>query len=256
MKPISNLKKTVFLLLKDKITLAGPLANLDEQVILVTGGSKGLGLEIVKELLRCGSKVAVMVRNTQGMEILVQEYGSTKLLVLSGDVQNYDDCKNAVSETTRKFGQLNALINNAGMFLENPLEKTSKDTLDKMVDTNLKGVIQMSIFATEQIKKQNFGTIINIGSKISHNTQVGPNKTLYAATKYGVEGFSFALNRELKAYGGRCVCLMPGTINTFVSVQSGKYLAPQRVAQFVGQILKFHDIDFEGIVFKSINQEI
>jgi NAD(P)-dependent dehydrogenase (short-subunit alcohol dehydrogenase family) len=256
MKLIKNLKKTINLVLADKVTASTPLLELKGKVVLVTGANKGIGNAIFEELYHSECKVALFVRNREKLQESLKHKDNDRLLVIEGDVQNFEDCKRAVGKTFEKFGKLDVLINNAGTFIEKPLEEINEDELYKMLNTNLAGVIQTSIAATKVMKKQGNGTIINIGSKISHNTNIMPNKTLYAATKYGVEGFSFALNKELKGTGCRCICLMPGTVNTFFSVQSGNYMASQRVAQIVAQVIKFEDIDFEGVVFKSVNQEI
>ncbi len=256
MKTIKNIKKTISLMLAGKVMASQPLAELNGKVVLITGASKGIGSSIFEELYQSGCKVAILARNTEKLNEVLHYKKSENMLIIEGDVRNFADCVNAVQETVSHFGRLDVLINNAGTFIEKPIEETTREELTKIIETNLNGVIQTSIEASRIMKKQKSGTIINIGSKISHNTNIMPNKTLYAATKYGVEGFSFALNKELKTFGCRCVCLMPGTVNTFFSVQSGNYMPPQRVAQIVAQVIKFEDIDFEGIVFKSVNQEI
>lgn len=256
MKTIKNLKKTFSLMLANKVIASQPLAELTGKVVLITGANKGIGYAIFEELYQSECKVALFVRNKEKLSDILLDKKGENILIVEGDVRNFADCTKAVQETVSHFGKLDVLINNAGTFIEKPLEETTHEELAKMIETNLNGVIQTSIEASKIMKKQKSGTIINIGSKISHNTNIMPNKTLYAATKYGVEGFSFALNKELKAFGCRCVCLMPGTVNTFFSIQSGNYMPPQRVAQIVAQVIKFEDIDFEGIVFKSVKQEI
>ena len=105
------------------------------------------------------------------------------------------------------------------------------------------------------MKRKKRGCIVNIGSKISRNTLVGANKTLYATTKYAIEGFSFALNRELKLCGIRVACLMPGTVNTFPSLAAKNYLSPYQVAEMIVLIIRSESIDFESVVFKSWRQD-
>jgi len=106
------------------------------------------------------------------------------------------------------------------------------------------------------MKKQKSGTIINIGSKISRNSKVEAKKTLYTLTKYAVEGFSFALNRELRPFGIRVVCLMPGTVNTFFSRKYKDFMSTYDVAEIVNFIIKMDQVDFESVVFKSKRQDI
>lgn len=256
MKLIKDIKRTINTLAVKKLSVAETLPELKDKTVLITGANKGVGLEIFKELNKNSCKTAVFVRNKEKFLDAIKDEQTNEYIVLEGDVRNFDQCAAAVSQTIEKFSKIDVLINNAGIFVEKPLEEVKKDELDAIIETNLTGVIQMSMAVAKYIKQQKSGTIVNIGSKISHNTQVAPNKSLYAATKYGVEGFSFALNRELKEYGARCICVMPGTISTFLSTKSGNYMAPQRVAQIIEQIIKFEDVDFEGLVFKSIHQDI
>jgi short-subunit dehydrogenase len=79
---------------------------------------------------------------------------------------------------------------------------------------------------------------------------------MYATTKSALEAFSFALNKELKQWGIRVSCLMPGTVHTFVSKDVQSQLSPYQVAEVVLMTIKLSDVDFEGIIFKSVNQDI
>ncbi len=246
-----------FVLLK-RLDKLGPLNGLENKVVVITGASKGLGKAISDQLILEKCEVVILGRDAGSLEHGGGELttSANEVLKINCDIKDFNQCHMAIQQAIKKFGKIDVLINNAGVFNEKPLELVTESELNNILDVNLKGTIQMSQACTEVFKKQRFGTIINIGSKITHNTNILPNKTLYAATKYGVEGFSFALNKELKEFGCRAICLMPGTINTFVSLSAGDFLQPSRVAQLVSMIIKFDDLDFEGIVVKSIKQNI
>jgi 3-oxoacyl-[acyl-carrier protein] reductase len=255
---MSKIVKFIKFILTKRLDKLEPLCGLENKVIVITGASKGLGKAISEQLILEKCKVVMLGRgiedtNQEGEE---EKTGSSELLRINCDVKDFAQCHTAIKKTIEKFGKIDVLINNAGVFNEKPLELVTESELNTILDVNLKGAIQMAQACTEIFKKQKYGTIINIGSKISHNTNILPNKTLYAATKYGVEGFSFALNKELKEFGCRVICLMPGTINTFLSLSAGDFLQPSRIAQLVAMIIKFDDLDFEGIVVKSIKQNI
>jgi short-subunit dehydrogenase len=130
------------------------------------------------------------------------------------------------------------------------------EAFESIVSTNLTAAFLLSREVLPHMKTRGSGQIINIGSKISHNTNVRPNKVMYATTKSALEAFSFALNKELKQWGIRVSCLMPGTVHTFVSKDVQSQLSPYQVAEVVLMTIKLSDVDFEGIIFKSVNQDI
>ncbi len=112
----------------------------------------------------------------------------------------------------------------------------------------------MMKYVLPEMKKKKDGFVINIGSKISRNTSVKANKVLYATSKYAIEGMSLALNNELKEFGIRVTCLMPGTANTFLSLSANDFLSPYRIGEVVAMLIKLKDIDFENLVIKSKRQ--
>lgn len=214
-------------------TLAG-------KVIIVTGGTQGIGAATVNLLQKKGAVVIPLSRSSE----------------ISVDVTDFSSCQEAVKKVIEKFGRIDVLVNNAGMFLSKSLQSTSPKEFNQVMSVNLNGVFNMSKAVVTHMKDQKSGLIINIGSKISHNTNVSPNKVTYATSKYAVEGFSFALNRELKQFGIRVTCLMPATVATFVSRQASKYLSPYDVANLIKFVIDSEHIDFESIVFKSQKQDI
>ena len=109
---------------------------------------------------------------------------------------------------------------------------------------------------TPFMKKQKSGLIVNLGSKISHNTNVLPNRVLYTTSKYAIEGFSLALSKELKTFGIRVTCLMPGTIRNFFTIIPKYFLSCQDVGAIILMLIKFKNIDFESLIIKSKFQNL
>ena len=253
---LNNIKKTINLILRDKITNALPLAELKDKTVIISGASKGIGKATAEYLHEQGCNLILLSRKIEELKnIFPQEKFSTvKLYEL--DISNFEKTKQTINSILNQNINIDVLINNAGVNIEKPLEESTNEDINKIIDTNIKGAINLSANLIPHFKKNKSGTIINIGSKISHNTNVGANKVLYATSKYAIEGFSFALNKELKGTGVRSICLMPGTVNTFVSTNAGDFMSPDRVAQVIGMIIKFDDLDFEGLVFKSKEQTI
>ncbi len=243
-------------LLKKTTTTNTSTSEFSGMVILITGTGKGLGLSIAEYFVERGASVIGVARNNSGLRALDGKNPAADLLVLEGDISNEKDVTNIQKSILKKYSKIDVLVNNAGVNIHKPLEKLTSVDFEIMVQTNIKGVFLMSQMVLPSMKKRKSGFIINVGSKISHNTNVKPNNVIYATTKYAIEGFSFALNKELKKFGVRVSCLMPGTLNTFFSLKSKEFLSTGHVAEFIGYMIKHKEVDFESVVIKSIKQDI
>lgn len=228
--------------------------NLQGVVVVITGASRGVGLAIAEVLQREGASLAVISRNRADLE---KTYADDRnVLLVTGDVSREQDVRRMITEIHAQFGHIDVLVNNAGSFLDKPLDQISEKEYDTIMATNVKGAFLMSREVLPNMKRRKQGFIVNIGSKISHNTNVSPKKVMYATTKYALEGFSFALNKELKPFGVRVTCLMPGTINTFVSLKSKSYLSPYDIGSVILFMIQCKKIDFESVVMKSVAQDL
>ena len=229
--------------------------DLSGVAVIVTGASRGIGKAITETLLSKGCAVLAVSRSIDDLQIAYPQK-SERLLLCEADVTKEIGVKKIVDTALANFKAIDVLINNAGMKTEQAIDDASEQDFDDMMNTNVKAAFLMCKYVTPIMKKHKKGFIVNIGSKISHNTNVSPNRSLYAMTKYALEGFSLALNNELKQFGIRVSCLLPGTVNTFVSFQAKEYLSPYQVAEIVAIMIRFDDIDFESVIIKSKNQHI
>lgn len=230
-------------------------ADLSGMVIIVTGASRGIGNVVAKRLLKEGATVIVVGRNKKDLAESFNGSGTT-LMMLSGDITKKEDVVKITEAVATKYGKIDVLINNAGNIVDKNIEHISLEDFSRVMDVNVLGMFLMSQATVPFMKKKKQGFVINIGSKISHNTNVSSGMTLYAASKYAVEGFSFALNKELKSSGVRVTCLLPGTVNTFYSKSSYEYLNPRDLASLIVFMINHQKIDFESMVIKSIEQNI
>lgn len=162
--------------------------QLQDKVVLVTGGSKGIGAGIVRSFLAEGAKVANVNRSTIEGKALEAEYAAKgqDCFFIQGDLTDVDACRNAVEATLEKFGRIDVLVNNAGVNDGVGLE-AGPDAFVESLRKNLVHVYAMAHFALDALK-QSRGSIINIGSKVAVTGQGGTSA--YAAAKGGINGLT------------------------------------------------------------------
>lgn len=251
---LSKIKDLIYRLLFRQQIIISSDESLSDKVILVTGASKGIGKSTAEVLLKKGATVIAVARSKEELETAFKS--EKKCLTIVGDVTSENDCKQIIDRSIREFKKIDVLINNAGVFKGNYIEDMSETDWNSVISVNLKGIFLMCKFVIPEMKKNNQGLILNIGSKISHNSKIDPQKVAYATSKYAVEGFSSALGNELKPFGIRVSCLMPATVNTFRSLDAAKYLSPYKLGEMISLIVKHEDIYVESMILKSNKQDI
>ncbi len=248
---INTLKNLIFNLLNRQTINLVSDESFKDQVVIISGASKGIGKGVAKVLYEQGARLILLARNFEELKKVYSDFDKNKILLLKADVSSDKDILNITENAIKKFGHIDTLINNAGSFKGDYLENISSQDWDKLISINIKGVFLMTKAVIPLMKKQKSGLIVNMGSRISHNTNIQAKKVLYATTKFAVEGFSNALANELKPWGIRVTCLMPGTVNTFRSLNPGKLLSPYTIGKIISLIIKLEDVDFENIALKS-----
>lgn len=254
-KIINNIKSKVFRALFTKSVTIESSNDLNGHVIIITGASRGIGKATAEILYNEGASLVLISRHLSNLEKAFLDFDRERTLLLAGDVTQENDANKIIKETMNKFGKVDVLINNAGIFIEKPIEETSLEEFEALMGTNVKGPFLMSKAAIPEMKKKKDGLILNIGSKISHNTNILPNRVLYATSKYAIEGMSNALNRELKKSGIRTTCLMPGPVINYFSLEGKDFLSPYSIGQVISTIIKYKDVDFENFVIMSKKQD-
>jgi NADP-dependent 3-hydroxy acid dehydrogenase YdfG len=196
--------------------------ELKDKVFIVTGASEGLGKEIAKKLVHDSAKVALIARSSEKLSRLDEELGLSASS-FSCDVTKKEDVRSTVAEVIKKFGQIDGLINSAGVWQKlNNLEDISMDEVDLVIDTNLKGTIYFSIESLEYLKKSSESVIINISSK--SGTRPMDKQTIYCASKFGVKGFTDTLKLELKSTNVKVMGVYPSGMNTKMFEKKGEGL--------------------------------
>ncbi len=184
------------------------------KVAVITGGSSGIGYETARMLLAGGAKVLLTGRDeTKGEKAVRQlEESGQKIVFCKADVSKPAQCKKVICSAVKQYGKINIVINNAGVFKANPIEKVTEKEFDFMINTNLKGPFFVCKYAVPFLKKNKAGAIINVSSDAG--LQGNRLSSVYCASKGGLTIFSKALALDLASYGIRVNCVCPGDIAT------------------------------------------
>jgi 3-oxoacyl-[acyl-carrier protein] reductase len=189
---------------------------LRERVALVTGGSRGIGRAIVKELAAQGAKVAFVYRNGQdAAESLVAEVAAAggAAMMLQGDVAVSATAANCVAKVIADWGRLDILVNNAGIIRDGLFIRMSDEDWDAVVQTNLRGTFAFCRAAAEQmLLRQRYGRIVNVSSVAADHVNAG--QTNYAASKGAINAFTRALAVEMAGRNVTVNAVAPGFIAT------------------------------------------
>ncbi|AIY14620.1 SDR family oxidoreductase [Cellulophaga baltica] len=189
--------------------------KIENSILIITGASSGIGKATAHKLAENGAKVVLMARSEDELNDLKTEIEKNggEALVVTGDVTKMEDFENVVTKTKEKFGTVNGLINNAGLMPLSFVEKLKTDEWDKMLDVNIKGVLNGVAAVLPELKANKGGNIINISSMAAH--RYFPGGAVYCATKAAVKMFSEGLRQELAPkYGINITSIEPGAVAT------------------------------------------
>ncbi|HYF04808.1 MAG TPA: SDR family NAD(P)-dependent oxidoreductase [Patescibacteria group bacterium] len=187
-----------------------------QKVILVSGGTRGIGREAVFLLLQEGHKVAAFSRNGEKTEALqaslAEKFSPENFLVLQGDVRNKESLQIVVTKTIAKFSNIDVLLNNAGYGIFASIEDMNIVEFRDMMETNVIGLAQLTQLVVPYMKKQKSGLILNIASVAAK--KASSNGEYYNATKFGLQGYSQGTRLELKPFGIKVCTVNPGMVRT------------------------------------------
>jgi NAD(P)-dependent dehydrogenase (short-subunit alcohol dehydrogenase family) len=194
------------------------------KVWYVTGASQGLGLTLVKELLRKGYRVAATSRNAHALYQAVGLIDSDRFLPLAVDLNNRDCIADSVQQTLSTFGRIDVVVNNAGYGMLGTLEETTEQDIRNIFDINVLAALQVLKSVLPVMRRQRSGYIINIGSVAGFAG--APGWSVYAATKAAIAAFSEVLASEVKEFGVRVTVVAPSGFRTGFLAQGSLAMTP------------------------------
>ena len=181
------------------------------QTWMITGCSTGFGRAIARHVIELGHNVVVTARNPAQVEDLAAAH-SDRTLVLKLDVTDTTDIAQAVAAAEQRFGQIDVLVNNAGVGYFGAFEESDLDAVRAMFEINFWGLANMSRAVLPGMRRRRSGTIVNISS--IGGLRARPSLSYYAASKFGVEALSESLSAEVAPLGIKVLLVEPGPFRT------------------------------------------
>ena len=217
--------------------------DLEAKTAVVTGGSKGIGYAIAQALVDGGANVVICARNEQEVveaASTLESRGAGRVIGVRCDMREYDDVQRLIGRAVEEFERLDILVNNAGVGQFAPIDDLTVDQWAQTVETNLSGVFYACREAIPHMRRRGEGWIINIASLAGKNPFAGGSA--YNASKFGLVGFSEAMMLDVRHYGIRVSCIMPGSVathfNHHVPGEADAWkIQPEDIAELVTDLL-------------------
>ena len=207
--------------------------RLQNQVAIITGGSRGIGYATAEAFLREGATVVVAASSQANAEKAVaklkETYPEAQVSGISPDLAKLESVRQAFQSVVDTYGSIDILVNNAGVSESTPLLNYTEETFEKVMDLNVKGVFNATRIAAEHMHAKGSGVILNTSSMVSISGQ--PSGFAYPASKFAVNGMTVSLARELGPKGIRVNAVAPGITETDMMKAVPKEIIDPMIAQ-------------------------
>jgi len=218
------------------------MKDLKNKVVYITGGTKGIGFGVAKTLLNQGMRVAISGRSKESVDRALKDFNDDSVFGIVSDVAKMEDEKKAVTKILDKWGQLDAVLANAGVGNFAPIDEMTDSDWHQMIDTNLNGVFHSLKASVEALKKTK-GYYITLASLAG--TNFFANGAGYNASKFGVVGFTQAAMLDLRKYDIKVSTIMPGSVashfnNHEPDENDAWKIQPEDIGELVLDLLKMN----------------
>lgn len=220
--------------------------KLNGRVALITGASSGIGAATAKIFATAGIRVGIAARRIDRLNQLQEEIAKAggEALAIEMDVADIASVKSGITKLMEAYGSIDILLNNAGIMPISDIDQLHTDEWNRMVDINIKGVLNTTAAVLPHMIKNHSGHIFNTSS-IAGRKVFGPGFTVYSATKFAVTAFSEGLRMEVgKKHNIRVTCIQPGAVDTELPNQTTDATKRQQLDVYKKEItyLKPEDI--------------
>lgn len=221
------------------------MQSIENKVVLITGGSRGIGYGIAAALMQFGARVAITSRTQAGADDAanrLNQLGKDRALGIAADVRDLKSQQQAVDLVLQKWGQLDVVVANAGLGYFASVETLTEEQWRETIDTNLTGVFFTMKASIEALKKSS-GYIITIASLAG--TNFFESGSAYNASKFGLVGFTQAAMLDLRKHGIKVATIMPGSVATEFNAHEPSALdawkiQPEDIGQLVVSLLQMN----------------
>jgi len=183
------------------------MSNFTDKIVVITGGSDGIGKALAAQFLALGAKVATCGRNENKLSLLATEFPSSNLYTAQVDVSKQEQSEAFIKQVVDNWGRIDVLINNAGISMRALVSEVSVQTLQNVMDINFWGTVYCTKAALPSIQ-QNKGVIVGVSSIAGYRGL--PGRSGYSASKFALNGWLEALKTELYASGTHVMWVCPG----------------------------------------------
>ena len=221
-----------------------------DKVVVVTGGTEGIGRALVEKFLIAGAKVATCARHHDKLYRLQSEFPSYPLHAVLADVSIENDCRHFIESTIKVFGGIDILVNNAGVSMRGLLKDTETDVIKRLMETNFYGSVYCTKFALNTIIERK-GSVVGVSSIAGYRGL--PGRSGYSASKFALQGWLEAIRTELLDDGVHVMWVCPGftasnirnaALNEKGAAQGespldeGKLMTPGKVAEKISKAIE------------------
>ena len=188
--------------------------KLKDKIAIITGGSRGIGMEIALQFLEADAKVIICARDEERLKVVTADFRSKFKYIdyYAVNIANKTEVDKMFDEVIRNFGSVDILVNNAGITSDAQLYKMTEEQWDRVVDINLKGTFNCCSAAAKVMREKQYGKIINISSTSALFGNFG--QVNYSAAKAGIIGMTKSIAKELGKYNINVNVIIPGVTLT------------------------------------------